>query len=142
MQPMSVTGIYEHNMDAKGRLFIPAKLREDLGANAYLSIGKSGCLAIYTQESWEKLTQRYDEAEGADKTALRPIFAYSSKCEPDSQGRIVIPQVLREFAKLEKEVVVTGANDKAEIWRESKWQEMYGTPVEEDITSMLEKLGL
>ena len=156
MQLAGVTGKYEHNMDAKGRLFIPAKFREYLGAHvcpsdegdeslnvsAYISIGKSGCLVIYTQASWAKVKQIYSEAVGADKTALRDIFYNTFECEPDSQGRIVIPQELRDYAKLEKEVVITGANDTVEIWQAAKWRELYGAPKEENVTSILEKLGL
>ena len=108
----AVTGQYAHNIDAKGRLFIPARLREELGQTFHVTVGLDHCLSIYSDESWAA----YSKAK-----ALRPLFANAVDCEPDAQGRILIPTKLREYAGLQKEVVVIGSFDRAEIWNAERW---------------------
>lgn len=87
-----MTGTYEHSIDAKGRLFIPAKLREELGVTFYLAMGVDECLAIYPQETWNRFTEKFASLPMSQSAAMRPLFANASKCELDSQGRIVIPR--------------------------------------------------
>ena len=116
-----VTGTYEHSIDAKGRLFIPAKLREELGVTFYLAMGVDECLAIYPQETWNRFTEKFASLPMSQSAAMRPLFANASKCELDSQGRIVIPQKLRKYAGLEKDAVIIGVNDRAEIWSAETW---------------------
>ena len=116
-----MTGTYEHSIDAKGRLFIPAKLREELGVTFYLAMGVDECLAIYPQETWNRFTEKFASLPMSQSAAMRPLFANASKCELDSQGRIVIPQKLRKYAGLEKDVVIIGVNDRAEIWSADTW---------------------
>ena len=123
-----MTGTYEHSIDAKGRLFIPAKLREELGVTFYLAMGVDECLAIYPQETWNRFTEKFASLPMSQSAAMRPLFANASKCELDSQGRIVIPQKLRKYAGLEKDAVIIGVNDRAEIWSAETW---YGREVEE-----------
>ena len=118
-----MTGTYEHNIDAKGRLFIPAKLRDELGSTFYLAMGIDQCLAIYPQGTWARFTEKFASLPMSQSKAMRPLFANASKCEIDAQGRIVIPQKLRKYANLEKEAVIIGVNDRAEIWSASAWQE-------------------
>ena len=103
-----MTGQYFHNIDAKGRLFIPAKLREQLGDTLHVTVGQDGCLSVYSDTEWEKFQQKLDERNFTDVKKLRLMFAYMADCEPDAQGRILIPNHLRQRAKLEKEVVVQG----------------------------------
>ena len=110
-----MTGTYEHSIDAKGRLFIPAKLREELGVTFYLAMGVDECLAIYPQETWNRFTEKFASLPMSQSAAMRPLFANASKCELDSQGRIVIPQKLRKYA------VIIGVNDRAEIWSAETW---------------------
>ena len=117
----SVTGTYEHSIDSKGRLFIPAKLREELGVTFYLAMGVDECLAIYPQETWNRFTEKFASLPMSQSAAMRPLFANASKCELDSQGRIVIPQKLRKYAGLEKDAVIIGVNDRAEIWSAETW---------------------
>ena len=117
----NVTGTYEHSIDAKGRLFIPAKLREELGVTFYLAMGVDECLAIYPQETWNRFTEKFASLPMSQSAAMRPLFANASKCELDSQGRIVIPQKLRKYAGLEKDAVIIGVNDRAEIWSAETW---------------------
>ena len=116
-----MTGTYEHSIDAKGRLFIPAKLREELGVTFYLAMGVDECLAIYPQETWNRFTEKFASLPMSQSAAMRPLFANASKCELDSQGRIVIPPKLRKYAGLEKDAVIIGVNDRAEIWSAETW---------------------
>ena len=116
-----MTGTYEHSIDAKGRLFIPAKLREELGVTFYLAMGVDECLAIYPQKTWNRFTEKFASLPMSQSAAMRPLFANASKCELDSQGRIVIPQKLRKYAGLEKDAVIIGVNDRAEIWSAETW---------------------
>lgn len=137
-----VTGTYEHSIDAKGRLFIPAKLREELGVTFYLAMGVDDCLAIYPQSTWDKFTEKFASLPMSQSAMMRPLFANASKCELDSQGRIVVPQKLRKYANLEKETVIIGVNDRAEIWAADAWrarEEEEMTP--EKMRACLEALG-
>ena len=114
-------GQYQHNIDAKGRLFIPAKLREELGVTFYLAMGVDACLAIYPQAAWDRFREKFESLPMSQSKAMRPLFANAVKCEPDSQGRIVVTQKLRKYAGLEKDVVIIGVNDRAEIWSADAW---------------------
>ena len=117
-----MTGQYFHNIDAKGRLFIPAKLREQLGDTLHVTVGQDGCLSVYSDTEWEKFQQKLDERNFTDVKKLRLMFAYMADCEPDAQGRILIPANLRTFAELQKDVTVIGQLDHAEIWNSDKWR--------------------
>lgn len=117
----AVTGQYAHNIDAKGRLFIPARLREELGQTFHVTVGMDHCLSIYSAESWAAFTDKVRSLPYSKAKALRPLFANAVDCEPDGQGRILIPAKLREYADLQKEVVVIGSFDRAEIWNAERW---------------------
>lgn len=139
----SATGTYEHSLDAKGRLFIPAQLRKELGDTLYVTMGMDGCLAVYPQETWDRFTEKYSSLPMSQSKAMRVLFANAAKCEPDSQGRIVIPQKLRAFAALEKDAVIIGVHDRAEIWSAARWSEQEEdemTP--EKMNAVLDGLGL
>ena len=116
-----MTGQYAHNIDAKGRLFIPARLREELGQTLHVTVGMDHCLSIYSDESWAAFTDKVRSLPYSKAKALRPLFANAVDCEPDGQGRILIPAKLREYADLQKEVVVIGSFDRAEIWNAERW---------------------
>ena len=116
-----VTGTYEHSIDAKGRLFIPSKLRMELGESFYLAMGVDACLAIYPQSTWDRFTEKFASLPMSQSKAMRPLFTNAARCELDSQGRIVIPQKLRKYAGLDKDVVIIGVNDRAEIWAADTW---------------------
>lgn len=119
---MSATGTYEHSIDAKGRLFIPAPLRRELGEPFYLAMGVDACLSIYPQASWDVFTEKFESLPISQSKAMRAFFANAAKCEPDSQGRIVLPQKLRKYASLEKDVVIIGVHNRAEIWSAENWR--------------------
>ncbi len=117
-----MTGTYEHSIDAKGRLFIPAKLREELGSAFYLAMGVDACLAVYPQSTWDRFTEKFASLPMSQSKSMRALFANAAKCELDAQGRIVIPLKLRKYAKLEKDAVIIGVNDRAEIWSAETWK--------------------
>ena len=114
-------GKYKHSVDEKGRLFVPSKLREELGSTFYVTLGLDHCLSVYSDESWAAFMARLKELSYNEVKKLRALFAYAADCEPDSQGRILIPAKLREYAGLTKEVVVVGSFDRAEIWSAERW---------------------
>ena len=111
-----MTGEYHHTLDSKGRLFIPSKLREELGDVFYVTLSPDKCLSAYSAESWKAFTEKVNAMPYVKQRKMRPLFAYAAKCELDSQGRILIPQNLREFAGLKKNVTVIGCNNHAEFW--------------------------
>ncbi len=117
-----MTGQYQHSIDAKGRLFIPAKLREELGDTFYVTMGMDGCLSVYSDASWAKFTEKFESLPYTKTKSMRALFANAAKCEPDAQGRILIPAKLRAYAALEKDVVVIGVSNRAEIWNAERWQ--------------------
>lgn len=120
----NMTGQYTHTIDAKGRLFIPAKLREELGGTFHVTVGQDHCLSVYSDESWNAVMDKLKAMNYSDVKRLRPMFALAADCEPDAQGRILLPIKLRQYAGLEKDVVVTGSFDRVEIWNAQRWAEI------------------
>ena len=138
----SVTGTYEHSIDPKGRLFIPAKLREELGDVFYLAMGVDTCLAIYPQQSWDQFTEKFATLPVSQSKGMRALFANAVKCVPDSQGRIVLPQRLRGYADLGKDVVIIGVHNRAEIWSTERWRESEDEMTPEKMAALMESLGM
>lgn len=127
-------GTYEHNMDAKKRVIMPAKFREDIGDKFYLTIGFDGCIRAYGEEEWLKYKSRYDNLPESNQNARkirRLILGNSCDCEVDKQGRVIIPPNLCKHASLEKEVVIIGQSSYIEIWAKEIWNQYQ--PEEEDI---------
>ena len=118
-----MTGQYAHNIDAKGRLFIPAKLREELGSTFHVIAGQDHCLYIFSEDKWNTWMEQLGTKTYSEIKTLRSVFANAADCEPDGQGRILIPARLRSWANLEKEVVVIGSFDRVEIWDAARWAE-------------------
>ena len=136
-----MTGEYQHTMDAKSRLFIPARLREDLGAVFYVTLSMDKCLAAYSAENWKVFSDKVDAMPYVKQRKMRPLFAFAAKCELDSQGRVLLPQNLREYAGLTKNVTVVGCNNHAEFWDSEAWQavqQIETTP--ENIAAVMEEL--
>jgi MraZ protein len=122
-------GEHQHNLDAKGRITLPARFREALGSDAFLSRGKDGCLALRRSEEWEVIAAKQRELmeRGAqERTMARSFFAGATNVAPDAQGRIAIPATLRTYAHLDKEVVVSGVYDYIEIWDAQRFREVEG----------------
>ena len=123
-----MTGTYEHALDTKSRLSMPSRLREEIGDSFHLAMGADECLTIYPQAAWDALRARAEELEDEeDREAMEVFFAQSYRCVVDSQNRIVIPPLLREYAQLEKDVVIVGANNVARIWNAQRWAEKVAT---------------
>lgn len=138
-----MTGQYAHNIDAKGRLFIPAKLREELGTTFHVTIGQDRCLSVYSEESWQAFEERLKTMSYSQIKKLRPVFANAADCEPDAQGRILLPAKLRGYADLKKEVVVIGSFDRVEIWNAERWAEMENEAFDSgDLEQAMEEMGL
>ena len=136
-----MTGEYQHNLDSKGRLFIPAKLREELGNVFYVTLSMDKCLSAYSSESWRDFSDKVNAMPYVKQRKMRPLFAYAAKCELDTQGRILIPQNLRDYAGLSKAVTVVGCNNHAELWDSAAWSEINiieTTP--ENISAVMEEL--
>ena len=136
-----MTGEYQHALDNKGRIFIPARLRDELGQVLYVTLSMDRCLSVYSTENWEALTEKVNNLPYVRQRKMRPLFAYAVRCELDAQGRILLPQNLREWAGLEKNVAVIGCNNHAELWSSEKWNavlEEETTP--ENIAAVLEEL--
>ena len=136
-----MTGEYQHSLDSKGRLFMPAKLREELGAVFYITISMDRCLCAYSSESWDALSERVNAMPYVKQRKMRPLFAHAARCELDSQGRVLVPQNLRDYANLTKSVTVVGCNNQAELWDSDAWQAVFEeetTP--ENIAAVMEEL--
>ena len=95
-----MTGIYEHTLDAKGRLFIPARMREELGDIFYVTLSMEKCLSAYSAESRERFMTRIKEMPKVKQIKMRPLFSHAAKVELDAQGRILIPAVLSKMSQL------------------------------------------
>ena len=116
-----MTGVYHHSLDTKGRLFIPARLREELGDVFYVTLSMEKCLTAYSSESWEKLMEKIKAMPKVKQIKMRPLFAHAAKCDLDGQGRILLPQALRDFAGLTKNVTVVGSGECAEFCDTDAW---------------------
>ena len=118
-------GEYHHSIDAKGRLIIPSKLRDDLGENFIVTRGLDGCLFLYPREHWNTIINKYQQLpDTKDKRQFLRIFlSGATTCEYDKQGRINIPKPLIDYASLIKDCIIIGSLDKLEIWSKEKWEE-------------------
>ncbi len=138
-------GEYNHTIDTKGRLIIPAKFREALGEEFVLTKGLDGCLSIYPMDEWQSFEEKLKALPLTDKNArkfLRFFVAGATSCELDKQGRILIPGNLREFAGLEKDVVLTGNITRIEIWSKDKWIENSSYDDMDDVASAMQDIGI
>ena len=138
-------GECNHIIDAKGRLIIPARFRELLGEEFILTKGLDGCLSIYPMDAWEAFETKLRALPLTNKNArtfTRFFVAGATNCELDRQGRILVPQTLREFAGLEKEVVLTGNLDRIEIWSKEKWSENCNYDDMDSIAESMQDMGI
>lgn len=134
-------GEYSHTIDTKGRLIVPAKFREQLGEQFVVTKGVDGCLYVYSKEEWARIEEKFREINLTSKNArkfMRFFFAGAAACEVDKQGRILIPSVLREFAALEKDVVLVGVFSKIEIWDKDRYE---GASTYDDMDEIVEHMA-
>lgn len=139
------TGEYNHSIDAKGRLIVPAKFREQLGNEFVVTKGLDGCLFVYSEEKWTRIEESLKEKPLTSKDArkfLRFFFAGAATCEVDKQGRILLPANLREYAGIDKDVVSVGVFDRVEIWNKERWQENGDFDDMDEIAENMAELGI
>ena len=140
-------GEYKHNVDAKGRVSVPSKFRGDLGQSFVVTKGLDNCLYLYSKDEWKKFEDKLKNLPITSQEArsfVRFFFAGASECEVDKQGRINIPQNLREYARIQKDVVIVGVSTRAEIWNSENWDK-YTTSDSLDVSkiaSQMSNLGI
>ena len=140
-------GEFRHNIDVKGRLIIPSKMREQCGSSVIITRGFDGCLALYTQDGWNEYYQQLQTLPKTKKDARNFVRIITSKacvCEFDKLGRVNIPNVLRLEGKLEKECVIVGVGDHVEIWNQGVWDDYYDSNKDnlEEFSELLEGFDL
>ncbi|KKR03112.1 MAG: Protein MraZ [Parcubacteria group bacterium GW2011_GWF2_39_13b] len=136
-------GEYKHTIDAKKRLAVPAKLRKEIGRGAVLTRGLDNSLALYPAKEWQKMVEKLNQLPTGKLDARgfnRIILAGAVPVETDSLGRILIPDYLKDYAGLKKNVVIAGIYNRLEIWDEEKW-EAYKKRMEAEVGDMAERLG-
>ncbi len=138
----ALMGTYEHTIDAKGRMAFPTKLRELLGDCFVITIDPSGCLFVYSGEEWASYTEKLKSLTGsAAKAAIRKLYANAVTAEADKQGRVLIPQKLREYAGLEHDVTVIGNLNHAEIWDTGRYEEQEAKFSDEELAAALDSIA-
>ena len=136
-----MVGKYKHTVDPKGRLFVPSKLRDELGASFYVTLGLDHCLSVYTEEGWQAIVDKYNALPISQARKMRFLFANAAKCEPDKQGRFLIPTTLREYAGLKQEVTFIGQAGHAEIWDSEAYDRLEAeTLTPENLAAVMEEL--
>lgn len=138
-------GEYNHTIDTKGRLIIPSKFREQLGDEFIVTKGLDGCLFVFPKNEWQLFEEKLRTLPLTQKSArkfTRFFVAGATECEVDKQGRILLPQTLREFAELEKDVVLSGNLNRIEIWSKANWAENNAYDDMDDIAEQMTDLGL
>ncbi len=117
-------GEYQHSLDNKGRLIVPSKFRDQLGDVFIITKGLDNCLFVYPKDEWEILEGKLKQLPLTSKDArafVRFFFSGATECELDKQGRILIPGNLREHCKIDKDAVIIGVSNRAEIWSKEEW---------------------
>lgn len=136
-------GEYQHNIDQKGRVIVPVKFRENLGTCFYVTKGLDGCLFVLSSAEWTRLQEKVSSLPVSKARGLqRYFFSGAAEVEPDRQGRILIPQGLRDHAGLEKDITFIGASSRAEIWDTRRWNEFSSTLTEESVAEAMDSLEL
>jgi len=126
-------GEYTHNLDSKGRLILPSKFRDEIGDRFIITCGLENSLTIYTESGWEEYVEKLHSLpfhKGDIRAFVRFVLSKANQVETDKMGRFTIPPNLRKFAELKKEVIITGLNDRIELWSSEKWEEYLKTAKE------------
>lgn len=137
-------GEYQHSVDTKGRIIVPAKIRDGLGEKFVMTKGLDGCLFVYAADEWTKLEAKLQTLPLTSKDArafVRFFFSGATECEIDKQGRALIPPTLREHAKLDKDIVIIGVSSRVEIWSREEW-ERYNSDENISADDIAEKMSL
>jgi len=135
-------GEYQHTIDPKGRVSFPAKLREELGTQFVVTKGLDNCLFVYRLEEWRVLEEKTRTLPTSKARQIqRFLFAGAALVEPDKQGRVLIPQNLREHAGLSGDVTVVGVSTRAEIWDSARWAALGAELTSESVAEAMDELG-
>jgi MraZ protein len=140
-------GEYQHNIDQKGRLAIPARFRNKLSKGAVVTKGLDDCLSLYTKDEWNNLAEKLAAlpiAKANARAFARMMLAGAMDVELDKQGRMLIPEYLRKYAGVKKKIIIAGLYNRIEIWDEIKWNKYkHGTETKSgDIAEALGELGV
>lgn len=137
-------GEFEHSIDAKGRIIIPSRFRDDLGDKFVVTVGLDGCLFVYPQNEWEAFSEQIRKLPGTKEARQlqRSFFGKAAACEVDKQGRILIPAALRESAGLEKDIVFVGVLNKIEIWSKERFESMNDDDNMDTIAEHMTQFGI
>ena len=133
-------GEYDHTIDVKGRVIIPSKFREDLRGEFVITAGLDGCLFVYPMDEWERFIDELKRLPGSKEVRQlqRYFMAGAAACDMDKQGRVLIPNKLREHGEIEKDVVLVGVINKIEIWSKERWNSNNNY---EDVDQIAEKMA-
>ena len=140
---MMFMGEYNHTIDAKGRLIVPSKFREALGDTFVVTKGLDGCLFVYDNEEWQAFEEKLRSLPITNKEArqfARFFLAGAAEVEVDKQGRILVPNILREFAQISKDVVLIGVASRIEIWSKERFEGMASFEYSDDIAEHMAQL--
>jgi len=138
-------GEYNHTLDAKGRLIVPAKFRDKLGDEFVVTKGMDGCLFVFAMSEWGEFEEKLHTLPMIDKEArqfTRFFLAGAANLEVDKSGRILIPQVLRDFADITKDAVLIGVGSRVEIWSKERWEGTVSFEDMDDIAKHMAELGI
>lgn len=136
-------GEYQHTLDSKGRIIVPAKFRDALGSQCVVTRGLDQCLFLYSQSEWSVMEEKLRQLPLTQRDArafVRFFFSGATDLEFDKQGRIVLPAPLRDYAELTKEVVVIGVSTRVELWDKEVW-ERYVSGAESSLETISEKIA-
>ena len=136
-------GEFQHTIDSKGRVIVPARFREDLGDRFYVTKGLDGCLFVLSPKEWNRLQEKISAMPISKARGLqRFFFSGAVEAQPDRQGRILLPQTLRNYAGLVKDVTFIGASNRAEIWNTDSWVTFNSTLTQDNIAEAMDLLEL
>ena len=138
-------GEYSHSLDTKGRLIMPAKLRQDIGDKFILTKGLDGCLFAFSQTEWNNFEEKLNGLPLSDKNArnfVRFFLSGATECEIDKQGRFLIPTNLRISANLEKDAIIIGVGTRIEIWNKETWEKCDEEISADEIAENMANLGI
>ncbi len=136
-------GEYRHTIDTKKRIAIPSKFRKELGKKVIITKGLENCLFVYSEKKWKEVMRKLEKmptVQSGARSFVRIMLAGAMEVELDRLGRVLIPDYLKEYANLKKNVVICGLSNKLEIWDSDQWNR-YKKKVEKEIAEVSEKLG-
>lgn len=138
------TGEYNHTIDAKGRIIVPSKLRDGLGEEFVITRGLEGCLFVYPDFEWRNFVNSLKELPGTKQARKlqRAFLSAAVYCEIDKQGRVVVPANLREYAGIEKDVVLAGLDTRIELWSKDRWDDINDYSDIDEAAEELSEFGL